>query len=450
MNLEAPAGKLISRRSIVGSSILVAENVLRLGLVAGVSMWIAHQLGPADFGLLNYASAMVGVFWAAALLGLDTPLTARLALSRQPGLALGSAVALRVATGTLGGAVALVAALLLRGDERDAVLLTAIVALAVPLSAPFVVDAWFKAHNDAMPPALARLVATLLSCAAKVGCLLLGGGLVALAWTVVLESLLVAVALLVAYRVRAPRIAATLLVVQRKEMVKLLFESWPFLLSALAVAAYMKLDVVMLGVLSTNEQTGLYSLSQKLAEVLYFIPVIVVDVLFPQLVRHQAQDGATAPQAFFDLSFAVALLATLLAIAAVAVALPTLFGEPYQPTVGIFVVHAWACLGVALGHARFKWMAATGRQALAPWVALLGLVLAMALHTLLIPGYGATGAAAATVVAFLVSGWLASYLFPSLRPAARMQTRALWPWGRLWRDWRHWREDAASTKVVKR
>ena len=439
---------IVSRRSLVGSSILVFENVLRLGMVAAVSLWIAHQLGPAQFGLLNYASALVAVFWSAATLGLDTPLTARLALSRQPGVALGSAVILRVVTGVIGAVVALVAALLLRGDEREAVLLVAIVALAVPLSAPVVVDAWFKAHNEALPPALARLAATLLSCVAKVACLLLGGGLVELAWTVAVESLFVATSLLVAYWVRTPRDVATRLVVRRAEMAALLRESWPFLFSALAVAAYMKLDVVMLGVLTTNEQTGLYSLSQKLAEVLYMVPVVVVDVLFPQLVRNQVQhgDAATAPQAFFDLAFGAALVATLLAIGSVAIALPVLFGEPYRPTVDIFLVHAWACLGVALGHARFKWMAATGRQALAPWVALLGLVLALVLHSLLIPAYGATGAATATAVAFLASGWLTSYLFPSLRPAARMQSRALWPWGRLWREWRQWRADLAAAK----
>lgn len=441
---------IISRRSLVGSSILVVENVLRLGLVAAVSLWIAHRLGPAQFGLLNYASALVAVFWSASTLGLETPLTARLALTRQPGVGLGSAVALRIVTGSIGGVLAVIAGLLLRGDEREAVLLISIVALAAPLSAPVVVDAWFKAHNDALSPALARLAATLLSCAAKVACLVLGGGLVELAWTVALESLLVSVALLAAYWVRAPSDVSMRLVVRRDAMVALLRESWPFLFSGLAIATYMKLDVVMLGVLTTNEQTGLYSLSQKLAEVLYMVPVVVVDVLFPQLVRHQAQlgDASAAPQAFFDLSFGAALIATLLAIGSVAVALPALFGEPYRPTVDIFLVHAWACLGVALGHARFKWMAASGRQALAPWVALLGLVLALVLHSLLIPTYGAMGAAAATAIAFLVSGWLTSYLFPSLRPAALMQMRSLWPWGRLWRESQRWRADVSQVKGV--
>jgi Na+-driven multidrug efflux pump len=112
--------------------------------------------------------------------------------------------------------------------------------------------------------------------------------------------------------------------------------------------------------------------------------------------------------------------------------------------VGIFVLHAWACLGIALNHARFKWMAATGRQALAPWVALAGVLLALLLHALLIPAHGAWGAALGTVMAYLVSGWLLSYGVPALRPVAAMQTRAWWPWGRLWAEWRRWRAGAAA------
>lgn len=439
--------RLVSRQSLVGSSILVGESVIRLGLVAAVSFWIAHRLGPAQFGLLNYASALVAVFWSAATLGMDTPLTARLALTERPGLTLGSAIALRLFTGALGAVAAIVAALLLRGEEREAVVLAAIVALSAPLSAPVVVDAWFKARNDALSPALARLLATVLTCTAKVACLLLGGGIVALAWTVALESLLVSVALLVTYKVRAEANHTTALSVSKAEVRTLLNHSWPFLLSTLAMATYMKLDVIMLGVLSTNEQTGLYSLSQKLCEVLYMVPVLVIDVLFPQLVRHHALKGgqpSADPQVFFDLAFASASVTTLLAIAVVATSLPLLFGEPYRPTVGIFLVHAWACLGIALSHARFKWMAATGRQTMVPLVAFVGLGLAIVGNVALIPSYGALGAATATVLAYAVSGYGCSFLFPSLRPAARMQTLALWPWMRLHHAWRRSRTSPTS------
>jgi Na+-driven multidrug efflux pump len=80
---------------------------------------------------------------------------------------------------------------------------------------------------------------------------------------------------------------------------------------------------------------------------------------------------------------------------------------------------------------------------MAPWVALLGVLLALLLHAVLIPAHGAMGAALGTVVAYAVSGWLVSYLIPGLRPVATMQTRALWPWGRLWGEWSRWRAAGA-------
>jgi PST family polysaccharide transporter len=190
----------------------------------------------------------------------------------------------------------------------------------------------------------------------------------------------------------------------------------------------------LLGVLSTNEETGLYSLSQKLTEVLFIIPVIVVDVLYPQLIRNRMAraDELDQSQTFYDIAIAAAIVATLGAVVIVSLLVPVLFGAAYSQTVAIFQIHAWTCIGIAMHHSRYKWMAANGHQNLAPIVAMFGLILAIPMHLIFIPVFDGIGAAIATALAFLLSGHLASYLFPALRPTAAMQTRALWPWYRLW------------------
>jgi O-antigen/teichoic acid export membrane protein len=287
MTAQAAGMHIFTRRALMGNSILVVESALCLALVAAVSPWIARELGPARFGLLNHVSA--------------------------------------------------------------------------------------------------------------------------LAWAVALEALLVSAALLLANRRRAAAEPGGPRRVQRAQMVVLLRACCPYLVAALAAGAYMKIDAVMMGVLSSDEVTGLHSLSQKLYDVLYLLPVIVVDLLYPALVRHQALHGQGAVlQVFFDLTFATALLATLL---------------------------AWAFLGIVLNHARFRRMVATGRQSLAPAVALLGVLLALGLHALLVPASGATGEALGTLAAYLVSWQLVFYAIRALRPVAAMQTRALWPWDRLWAVW---------------
>ena len=437
---------LVSRRSVLSSSILLAESFLRLGLVALVSFWIAHQLGPAQFGVLNYASALVMVFLSIATLGLDTPVVLRLSQNKVPGedaAVLGSAMALRLLAGVVCALAVCASAWFLRPGDGLILTVAAIGALSIPLAAPSVLDCWFKAHNQALRPAVARLCATLLSCAAKAGCLLLGLGVVALAWTVALEALLMAAALGWAYLHMVRRRSAPALVVQRPLMRSLLKDSGPYVLSIAAIAAYMKVDIVLLGVLASDTEVGVYSLCQKLSEVLYILPVVVVDVLYPQLARHQAgpqaqlsMPGASTTQTFFDATLAAALLGTALAIVLVSWLVPLAFGEPYRRSAEIFQVHAWSCIGIATAHARYKWMAAVGLQRLAPAVTLFGLVLAVLFNLLLIPHWGGLGAAVATVTAYALSGHAASYLFPALREVAAMQTRALWPWFRLARELR--------------
>ncbi len=435
--MDPPTGRLVSRRSFVSSFILLAENLVRLGLVAAVSFWIAHVLGPERFGLLNYASALVMVFWSIALLGLDTPVVARLTHREDQGVVVGSALVLRALAGIVCALAACGAVWIMRPDEPLVILLVAIVSISIPISAPLVIDCWFKAHNEALQPAIARLVATLLSSAAKVGCLMLGFGVVALAWTIALEAILGALALVVAYYGMARGQVRQALRTRRGELVGLLKESWPYALSTAAIAAYMKVDIILLGMLSTNVEVGLYGLCQRLSEVLYILPVIVVDVLYPQLVRHQSAGAAGslgAPQTFFDLSFAVAIIGTLVAVSAVQWLVPWFFGDAYLRTADLFLVHAFSCIGVAMAHARYKWMAASGLQNLAPVVTLVGLGLAILLNLLLIPSHGAMGAAVATVMAYVGSGYLVSFAFPALRPAAIMQSRSFWPWHRLWRE----------------
>jgi polysaccharide transporter, PST family len=437
--MSKPAAPLISKRSLVSSSVLMSESFLRLALVAGVSFWIARALGPEQFGALNYASALVMVFWTTALLGLDTPLVGRLARSQGAGDILGSAVGLRVLAGVLFAALACAAVALMRPLDPQSLLLVGIIAVSIPISAPLTVDCWFKAHNEVRRPAIARITTTLLVSAAKVMCIVFGLGVVALAWTVVLEALLGAFALMIAYRLATSGIEQTRFVMRRGLLLSLLKESWPYALSTAAVAAYMKVDMVLLGMLSTNFETGVYGLCQRISEVLYVLPVVVVDVLYPQLVRHHHSDSVTtasATQTFFDLSVGTALLATVVAIGLVSWLVPLLLGTPYRRTVDLFQVHSWSCVGLAMTHARFKWFAACGLQRLAPWVTLIGLGLSVALNLLLIPQYGAMGAAIATVAAYLCSGYLVSFLFPVLRPVAKMQTLALWPWGRLFRELR--------------
>jgi len=420
-------------RVAASSGVLLGESLLRLAVTAFVSFWIAQQLGPAAFGVLNFASALMAIFLGLASLGLDVPATLRLTRESKAGELLGTLVAMRLLAGLAGFAAMLVVATLLRRDEPIALAVTMIVALAIVGYAPSVFDLWFKANVEAGPPALMRLASTLLSAGAKIACLALDAGVIALAWTIVLEAVLSSALLWLAWW-RAPRrreggpIRA-----DPRTARDLARESWPYLLSTVAVILTMKQDVVFLGAMADDAETGVYALVQKLSEVLFIVPVVLVDSVYPALARRQHLDASAdaGGQLMFDVAVAGATLAVVAGLVLGPMAIALVFGPRYEAAMPLFQLHAWTCVAVAIGAARHRWLGMVGLQRHAPTLALAGAVINGALNVAMIPRFGALGAVWAALIAYFVAGFLPCLLIRELRPLGWMQARSLWPWQRL-------------------
>src|SRR5712671_1301218 len=77
---------------------LLAEKALRLALGVAVSGMVGRYLGPEQFGVLNYALALVALFAIFANLGLDALVVREIARNaREREVLLGSAFALKLA-----------------------------------------------------------------------------------------------------------------------------------------------------------------------------------------------------------------------------------------------------------------------------------------------------------------------------------------------------------------
>ncbi len=66
-------------------------------------------------------------------------------------------------------------------------------------------------------------------------------------------------------------------------------ESWPMLLSVMAVMVLMRVDQVMLGQLIGNEAVGIYSAAVRISEIWYFIPFVIVASVFPAIIETKKQ-----------------------------------------------------------------------------------------------------------------------------------------------------------------
>lgn len=434
---EPIVGRGAAVRAARSSSWLLAEAAIRMAATALVSFWLARRLGPAGYGVLNLASALVVVGGTLATLGLEIPVVARLArasAAESRGL-LADLLKLRLVAALgfwlLGSAVVAV----LPGTDAQARQVALVALLAIPAALPMLVDHGYRARVEARVPARARTLAGVAGALARIAVVESDLGLDALAGVLVAETLLASLLLWRGWQ-RLGGFAPRWRDADAQRAWALWRAGLPYLGLAAATLVYTKADLLLVGQLADARAAGIYGAVQKLSEVLYLVPAVVADSVYPLLARtlgarDPARDAAAA-QLLFDLVVGAAMLTTLAAQLAAPWVIEPVFGPAYASAVTLFQWHAPTTLALAIELARARWLGSCGQGRRAWPGALAGAAVGLAVNAWAIPQFGAAGGVAGALAAFAACAWLPVWLLPSLRPLAVTQWRALWPWARLW------------------
>lgn len=420
----------VRRPTISSAGWLLVERGVRLGGGLLVSLLVARALGPANFGLFSYALTIALFATAAATLGGDGILVREIVRAPAAETAtLGSAAALRLAAGLAGLGGACLAAVLLRPADPVLLGLTAVVGLAAPLGASLVIDLWFQARQDPRNAVVARISAFLLIAAVRIGLALTGAPVQAYAWATAGEALLGAAFVLAAYLHAGGRLSAWR--IGREPLRILLRDGLPLLAAGLLVTLYLRIDQLMIGALLGDAPLGIYSAAVRLAEPWVVLPTTVISAVLPRLVALRTNDPPALERrvgrlyaAITAYGYAIGLLTTVLAGPLV----PLLLGREFADAVASVIILTWAGLFAALGSARGAYLTAMGWTHLHTPTVALGAGANVLLNLWLIPLFGATGAALASLIAYWLAAHGACLLFALLRATGAAMTRALlWP-----------------------
>ena len=408
---------------------LFFDKILRMGVGLIVGVWVARYLGPEQFGLLSFATAFVGLFGAIAGLGLHGIVVRDIV--RDPDgkeATLGTAAVLQFFGGLFAYALILVVIFWLRPDDTLAKFLVAILGSVMVFKASEVAVCWFESQVLSKYTVWVQNGTFLVFAAIKVVLILQNAPLLAFAWAMMAEALVVAVLMLVMLGLRGPRLRQLRVTLSRVK--RLLADSWPLMLSGIAVVVYMKIDQIMLGQMVGDEAVGIYSAAVRISEVWYFIPMAIVASVFPAILQakqRSEEEYYRRLQQLYDLmvwlSIAIALPMTFLSTPIVVL----LFGEAYADSGSVLAIHIWAAVFVFLGVASGKWFLAENRQVLSLQRTVLGAVANVALNLWLIPLYGAIGAALATVASQALAAWLFDLMQPSTRSMFVMKLNSMNP-----------------------
>jgi PST family polysaccharide transporter len=307
-------------------------------------------------------------------------------------------------------------------------LATALVAcnvLVFLLQSSQVIDYLFQARMRPVPAVLAVNAAFVLATALRIAVLLTGAGVYWLGATLVAEAVLAAAFLVVAYTSQ-PDFRARWHFDTRIAR-RLAAQCWPLLLSGLAVMAYMRLDQVMLAAMVGDAEVGQFSAALRIAEVWYFVPMAIMTAAFPAMIKARERGAEVYVQLVQRLYDGMAWLGFLVAVTISLLGrwmIDLLYGPSYALSAHVLSIQAWCGVSVAMSFVHGKWLLAEGLQKYGLVYTVTGAAVNLGLNAMLIPRYGAVGAAWATLCTQV--GLLPmQLLFPKARANFWQMLRAL-------------------------
>lgn len=408
---------------------LFFDKFLRMALGLLVGVWVARYLGPDQFGLLNFSLAYVALFGLLANLGLNTIVVRDLVqLPKETDVTLATAFVLQFVAGVLTYLLSVAMIAWLRPEDTLLYSIVALMSFCLVVRSTEVIRYWFESQVRSKYPIWVGNAAFLVIVVTKSGLIVLHAPLMAFVWAVLVEALLIAIGLLYIYSKTSGLLPVTKFQIKRAKT--LLNDSWPLILSGVAVMIYMRTDQLMLGAMMGNEVVGVYSAANQLSEAWYFIPMAIVASISPLIIRIKKQDERlyqSRLQNLFD----------LLVVIAVFIALPVsifsdriidlLYGDAYAETAQILSVQIWSSLFVFLGVASSNWFLLQNLQRLDFYRTALGAFTNVIANIMLIPEYGAVGAAFGTLVSQIVAAYISDLLSSRTRPLFWMKSASLFP-----------------------
>lgn len=387
------------KKYFINTGWLFFGRIIGMTLSFFVGVYVARYLGPANFGLLSYAGSFVGLFAAISTLGLDSILVRELVKDeKRRDELLGTTFVLKIIGSILVLIIILIAVRFTTNDSFTNLLIF-IIAIGTIFQSFNVINYYFQSKVLSKYTVYAQMFSTILCSVIKLLLIYFNMGLVYFAMVTLLQSIILVSGYIAMYMKQKLNLSNWRMNLNLAK--RLLSDSWPLILSGIAISIYMKIDQVMIKNMLDAKAVGNYAVAVRLSEVWYFIPVLISSSLFPAIINAKK----ISEKLYYE---RLQKLYDLMVCSAIGISLPVmllsnniiklLFGIQYQEAVGVLRIYVWACVFVFLGVVNSKYLIAENYTKILFLITFTGAIINITLNFILIPKLGINGAAITTVL----------------------------------------------------
>lgn len=394
------------------------------GLLVGI--FVARYLGPEQYGLMNYVISYVCIFQVLATFGLDSIQIRE--ESRRPeerDVIIGTAFTIKIVLAVVTLAAVAVSVMITETDSFTRWMIM-LYSISIVLNSLNVIRNHFTSLVWNEYVVKTEISRTVIGALIKIGLLFAEAGLGWFIAVYTFDFVLLASGYCTSYRLKIDRIRLWRFDVKWAKY--LVAQSFPLMLTGAAVMIYQRIDQVMIGKMVDSASVGQFSVASKFVEVLIFIPTIMAQTVAPILVQTREKNDEEykrKSQMFMNITiWGSFLLAAAMSLISYYLIILT-FGEKYLPAVAILQILSFKAVSVAMSNTAGQLLIIEGLQKYAILRDGFGCVICVIFNFLLIPRFGAAGAAVVAILSNLSAGYVADLFIPQYRHLFRMQTKAL-------------------------
>lgn len=382
--------------------LFIADMVNKLFVLAATIL-IARSIGVEEYGVFGFVFAYITLLGILADFGTATYSVRELSgNTERTGEVLRTGISTKIVL-SLGSAVIAIGVLPLLGKST---VILGYVALATGFlifnALGTYLHAIFRAHENMRYEAWSRIIQYTVLLVGTVVAVLMHATLSGyiLAYVVSAFAGFVTAAVFVHRRFAPLRLS-----LDRLAWKRMLVGAAPIALAAAFVSVYYNIDQVMLSLMKTDTDVGLYNAAYKIITLMVGINVLLMNAGFPVITRLLRSDPHRLPNVLHGYIRLGAIIGLPVAFGGIALAAPVmtlLFGAEYAAGGTALAILLWSVALLFISGIFIKTLVASYRQNVYVWAVGIGAGLNILVNLILIPRYGLPGAAAATVMTEVV------------------------------------------------
>lgn len=417
--------KLKRNKEINNASWMILGRIVQMVLSFLVSIVTARFLGPSNYGIINYASAYVAFFTSLCTLGIDSILVKELIEKpNEQGTAIGTAILLRGISSTISVALVVMIVSVVDYGETETIVVAALCAIALIFQSVDTISFWFQSKYESKINTIATLIAYIASSLYKIILLILKKNIKWFAFASSIDYICCAIMLLISYKkYNGPKLRVS--VAKGKS---LLSQSYHYILSGMMVAIYGQTDKIMIKQMLDETSVGYYSLAFSVNSMWVFVLSAIISSLAPTIIRLY-NDGKTEEferknRQLYALVIYISIFVALFIVLFGRIAVTIVYGEAYAPAGTTLKIIAWYTIFSYLGVARNPWIVCTNNQKYLKYMYLSAAIINVILNACLIPIWGTSGAAFASLITQICTSLILPALIKDMRPNTKLMVEA--------------------------